>query len=296
VVRVVLGLTVLLALAGPVGAERVCFEKDFDQFGKVFNNAVPGICAAVANINSFVYLRNHFAQHYAATDIIPDWNGDGVVDFQDYEDSRDKMAYGWEHGGNTRTGIYGGGMAGDIWAATYYWFEDFAPGTTVLDGQVSTSSNMRLWPGWDVLERKYPEWSFLWDELVACRDVELGIRPISGGIGHALTLTGLAFDDLDADGMWDYDESPLAIGYLDPNDVSAQKWADVTYGLGSRLEFWWPAKPDNPNDPNDPNKQYYIYRAYTEGPTAIPEPSVLVLLLGVVVAGMIRKVRGPRHC
>lgn len=277
-IRVALVLTILSAMAGSVGAERAYFEKDFEQFGKVSNTSA-GICAAVANINSFVYLRNHFAQPYAATDIIPDWNGDGVVDFQDYVASRDKMAYGWQYDGHTRRGIYGNGTASDIWAATYYWFEDFAPGTSVLDGQIHTYSNISSWPGGDVIEKKYPEWSFLWDELVACRDVELGIRPVSGAGGHALTLTGLAFEDMDADGMWDHDESPLEIGYLDPNDVSTQKWAEVTFSWGNRIEFdWWQT-----------GSAYYIYRAYTEGPIPIPEPSVLVLLLGAVVAGMIRK-------
>jgi len=251
---------VLALLATSAQAELVFFEKNFAEMGQV-PNAGSGICAAAANINSLVYLRNHFPGVYADTNLIPDWNEDNTVDFSDELTSRDKMAFGWEHGGIERSGIYGSGNTGtaqQIWEATYWWFEDFAPGTSVLDGQ-TWSSGMATWEGGEVLEGTYPKWKFLWDSLVAQLDIELGIVPTTVGISHAVTLTGLAFDDLDGDGWWDADEEPKQIGFLDPNKVSEQTWADVTYSYG-RLEFeWWQT-----------GGTYYIYRAFTEGPALIP--------------------------
>ena len=109
----------------------------------------------------------------------------------------------------------GGGTAEDVWEATYWWFEDFAPGTSVLDGQVLASTSG--WPCREVLQLTNPKLAFLWNAMVDAADVELGIAPTGAGDPHAVTLTGLAFDDLDGDGWWDGGEKPKEIGYLDPN-------------------------------------------------------------------------------
>jgi len=87
----------------------------------------------------------------------------------------------------------------------------------------------------------------------------LGIYPTTPGGAHAVTLTGLAFDDLDGNGWWDPGEEPREIGYLDPNSVSAPTWSDVTINPEvGRIEFQWS------------QTTYYIDRAFTEGPVLIP--------------------------
>jgi len=243
-------------------AELVYFEKDYDEMGHVPNDGP--ICAAAANINSFVYLRNHFRGVYGDTDLIPDWDESGMVDYDDEVESRDKMADGWTNDyGVHRPGIYGSGNSGtarQIWENTYWWFQDFAPDTSVFDGQVHVLGPLN-WVGAEVLEYAYPHWAFLWDSLAAGVDIELGIcLPPFCSNGHAITLAGLAFDDLDGDGRWDEGEDPMQIGYLDPNKTWEYTWADITLGTSGRIEFeWWQT-----------GTTYYVYRAYTEGSALVP--------------------------
>jgi hypothetical protein len=240
-------------------------------------NTSGGICAAAADINSFIYLWNHFPQVYGTTNLLPDWDGDGIVTQSDYVTSRDKLAYGWEHNGTSRPGIYGDeynyGTAKLIWEHTLYWFEDFAPGTTVFDGQLN--QNGAGWHGGRGLETSYPKWSFLWDSLAAAVDVELGLLPLVSGDGHAVTFTGMAFNDLDGDGRWDANETVEKIGFLDPNKLGEMTWADVSTGSGGRIQFRW--GPDQ--------NTYYLYRAFTEGPINVPEPAIAVSLLTLLLFG-----------
>lgn len=258
--------------------------------GQVVND-VRAICAAAASINSFVYLRNHFPSVYANTNLLPDWDGDGVLTQSDYNESREKLASGWQVGGNPRRdGIYGRdigkGSAQAVWEETYYWLEDFAPGTSVVSGRIYANDLVHQWAGGETLETSnpwYPQWDFLWDSLVAAQDIGLGIS--SSGYGsHAVTLTGLAFDDVDGDGLWDPGETPQKIGFSDPNNVSKQMVADVTIGFLNRIEFtWW-----------QNSQTYYIYRAFTEGPKPVPEPAMAVSLVTLLAFGVARLRRRKR--
>ena len=277
ILAVLFALSALTIAVPRARAELVFFQKDYAEMGHIPNTS-QGICAAAANINSLVYLRNHFPSVYGSTDLIPDWDGSGVVDQADYLTSRDKMAFGWEYNGQSRDGIYSvSGTAQHIWETTYQWFEDFAPGTSVLGGQSYYSTSG--WQHGELIERTYPTWDFMWDSLVGAMDIELGI--MSGTFGHAVTLTGLAFDDLDGDRLWDPGEQPEQIGYLDPNKVSQITWADVSVGAGGRYEFtWW-------QDGNE----WYIYRAYTEGPVSVPEPATTVFLLAGLLVGTVWRQR-----
>jgi hypothetical protein len=94
--------------------------------------------------------------------------------------------------------------------------------------------------------------------MVDAADVELGIAPTGRGDLHAVTLTGLAFDDLDGDGWWDAGEEPKEIGYLDPNSVSAPTWSDVTIDDVGNIYF------------SCSRTSYYVYRVFTEGPDLVP--------------------------
>lgn len=264
-------LVLLLSLLATVHARSgeaapVYVQKDYAEMGRA-PNTPQGICSAPANINSFVYLINHFPGEYGDTDLIADTNGNNVIDLAEQIAARDLMAWGWTSPtGISRPGIYylnngvvQGGTAERIWEATYWWFNDFAPGTSVLDG-VGHSTGMKYWDGGSALEFGWPSWQYLWDSLKAGLDVELGLLPVSSGEGHAVTLAGLAFEDLNNDGQWTSGETPLQIGYLDPNKITQFTWADVSFDASNRIEFFWWQN----------GYEYYVYRAYTEGPSLIP--------------------------
>ncbi|MBN1911475.1 MAG: hypothetical protein JW818_17160 [Pirellulales bacterium] len=271
----------LVAFGDLARADLTLFEADFDEFGKV-PNTTGGICAAASAINGLIYLQNHYPSLYAGTNIIPDWNGNGIVDFNDQVTSRDKMAGGWTNSqGTVRTGIYGPGTAKAIWEMTYYWLADFAPSTTLLGGQLRSDQSVYSWPDAKNLTRvdpKYPDWGFLWDSLVDSKAIHLGILPVAGGVGHAVVLQGLSFDDNDNNGVWSEGDVPKQIGYVDPNGTNEAKWADVTFESSGRLRFkWWYSGAD-----------FYIYRAYTQQADValVPEPSCLVLLVSSLFVGV----------
>jgi hypothetical protein len=262
-------LGLLMFLATSAGrADIISFEKDIAEVGDVRNNS-QGICAAAANINSFAFLWNHYPGVYGDTQLLPDENEDGIISSDELDTALDMMAFGWESPfGVTRPGIYdlnpntnkaSGGTARRIWENTYWWFQDFAPGTTVFDGLAYTSTSPRYWVGGDVLAHGYPTWDFLWDSLRNMVDIELGILEIDGELGHALTLTGMEFEDVDGDGGWSDGDTPLKIGFVDPNSPTSQIWADINENSEVRLKFdWWQS-----------GTEFYIYRAYTEGPICL---------------------------
>jgi hypothetical protein len=59
----------------------------------------------------------------------------------------------------------------------------------------------------------HPTWQFLYDELVACEDVEILI--VDEGWGHYLTVTGFVWNDANGDGVVDAAEGAI-IHYIDP--------------------------------------------------------------------------------
>lgn len=96
--------------------------------------------------------------------------------------------------------------------------------------------------------------------------------------GHAITLTGLCWDDTDEDKKWDPEETAKKILYADPNqdDWKAPMEGDVNI-TGGRIEFtWW-----------QDEKTWYVDHAWSESP--IPEPASMIVwatlaALGAIVA------------
>ncbi|MBN2218309.1 MAG: hypothetical protein JW719_13115, partial [Pirellulales bacterium] len=80
--------------ASPAKASLVYYSKDYSEMGHVWNTT-DGICAAAANINSFVYLINHFPGVYGDTDLVADLNGNKVIEYSEQVSARDLMAWGW---------------------------------------------------------------------------------------------------------------------------------------------------------------------------------------------------------
>ena len=264
-------LTLFPVFAAPSDAGATIIELPFAQYGKVPNLCPPnaGICGAAAAINSFVFLRDTYPENYRS--LIPDWDKDGDVDEGDQIESRDFLANGWS---DTRTGMYGpdGGTAKSIWEYKNYWFDDFAPGTTKFSGQIH--DDVKNWYRGEMLVgNKYPEWDFLWRELLDGEDIELIIYPKDGGTGHAVTLTGLYYNDKDGNGRWDSAADELAeLIYLDPNDVTKKKYATLSAQDG-RLEFTrW-----------QDNRVWYVQGAFSE---SVPLPTTSWLLLSGTGAWM----------
>lgn len=224
-----------------------------------------GICAAVATMNSFVYLENRYPQVYQNQ---PLTGGDP-------QSATTALASGW----GTRAGMYGmdpndptSAKDRRIWENKVYWLEDKAPGKTTLAGQYYRST-----VGWhrgDALQGDtYPTWEFLWSELARCEDVEIAFD------SHCVTLVDLFFNDQDGDGERDPGEA-TKLGYLDPNPQAGNTHPNNQFQItdllfeGGRLRFeWW-----------QDSKNWDIEFAFAESP--IPEPATLLL---VVCSWMFRR-------
>jgi len=274
--------------ADPAGAVRCTTAKPFGEYGKARNREVTlkdgsktAICCAVATANSFAYLYNHYPLVYQTTDLIPDINGNGY-DQADVDNVALQLATGWHTGPVARDGIYNGpdwntDPHKSWWEHKLWWFDDHAPDTTVFDGQYGFAGDPSKWMGGDVIEPVYPQWSFLWEELEKCEDIELGIQSATpGGGAHGITLTRLCFVDSDGDGKWDPGER-RKMRYLDPNGDPIEREAILSVGPGGRLEFdWW----------QEPFK-WFLGATYTE---SIPEPCTLALL-ALAAMGALRRRR-----
>ncbi len=243
-------------------------------------NTDEGICAAVAIANSFAYLYQRYPGVYQDTDLIDvGTNGLDVGDLNGLRDSLAEMIY---------TNHPGQGNLESMWESKYSWLQTKAPGTTIMDGQVDLPGvDLGKWDNGGVLENKYPEFAFLWNEIYECEDVELVIFPDGSGPGHAISLTGVSWED-DCDGIFEDGEKPLKIRYLDPNGpldpdgdgVVKPREIDLSWNeTESRWEFeWW-------QDSNN----YYITAAFAESP--VPEPAAVIVwgLLGLLAVGYARR-------
>ncbi len=117
-----------------------------------------------------------------------------------------------------------------------------------------------------------PTWQYLWGEVGDAEDIELKIDT-GTSTAHAITLTGMKFNDTNGDGQWDNGETADII-YSDPNAPAAAFTAQVTLGVDGRLHFTWNAE------------NVSIQGAFCE---SVPEPSVLSLLVLGLVALLRRR-------
>src|SRR5215472_12289507 len=153
-------------------------SEDINKFGLQKNNlaCMPGkACAAIAAINSFIFLENMYPNIYD-NKLTPN-----RVDNQKTTDTdaSNFATNGWTAPNDTkRMGYYPrpDGANGDYIATKMDWFNDFAPGTSFFATLVT--------PGTD----------FLSQEIKANEDVEFFIADQlrNANLFHALTLTGVA--------------------------------------------------------------------------------------------------------
>ncbi|GEM_PF-5738014 len=258
--------------------------------GHIFNSGPR--CAPTATINTFIYLKSRFPDLYdSESKIIPDWNANGQTS-DEYITSRSKISdTGWTNDeGIDRQGMYVpaiGTYAQSWWETINYWIEDFVAGTTYVYGQINPpdldpedNPDINQWYNGNLIQQKYPTFDSLWNSLALGAGVIVGIYPQGSRYGHAISLTGLSFEDLDDDLTWDPDEL-ARIYYVDPNktgqELSANLWIDTQNG--GRMEFnWW----------QNPSPEVYLAIDYILVP--VPEPQSAILLV-CAITGMLVSVK-----
>lgn len=220
--------------------------------------ATGGACAAVAAINSFIFLQRTHPDLYVNR-LTPSRTGDENTSFTDAF----AFAEGtWQVGTNPeRKGYYSRfpGNPDSLYMDTKVeWINDHAPGTTVFDSMYVGNGGR-------------PTIDWLAKEILDGEDVEFFINTDANDFYHALTLVGIKCDAAGG----------CAISFSDPNDPTTLFNRDLTPGAGGRLEF---------DDPfGGAGKTVFIDAAFSE--SAVPEPAVFFLLAAVFGGFVIVKVR-----
>jgi len=239
------------------------------SFGTVNQNTVPPgngamSCVPAATMNSFTWLQNAYPSVYGL-----DINNFPVLQ---------GGAGSWQAAATLLAGPQymntspnnGTTIANWIFGKVSY-LNTFAPGATTFEGMDSLSLAVNR-PVWDT--NANPTVNFLLQELQAGEDVELGIMP-ADNVGHALTLTGLTWNDADNSGTFNGLDT-LTLNTIDPANP----------GVNTLLTL----APGNPMTITSLNYQNYVLDvALAES----PEPATWSLVaLGVAALIANRRARG----
>ncbi|KPK86226.1 MAG: hypothetical protein AMJ81_01910 [Phycisphaerae bacterium SM23_33] len=263
------------------GQQTYNIQKPVNKYGNLDQHDIPNIggcaCGPTAATNSLAYLQNAYGGHYD-TLLVPtqgqDLDGDGDVDSYD-----DLIAVAQTLGDANHMNCKCPG--GTYWDMFIYgkqkYMEEVAPNKTVYAAQSSY-----LWglpggrpgpddyppaealPDW-LEQNRAPTWQFIYDNLVACEDVEVLIEGES--FGHYLTVTSFSWFDADNDRVVDFAEG-ATIDYIDP-----------CTGTNRNSPIW----QNSYEDPLD-LKYFFEEGGYTVAQItmamkeSIPEPATLALL------------------
>jgi len=280
-----------LATSAYAGAVR---EYDIDKdpnhvlYGTLNQNAVPlwgnVACAPTAAVNSFVYLQNKY--NIYGNKLVNPNNQAGMIAAVQTLGTAPFM----------NTIANGGTFNDDFIYGKWLYLEQNAPGLTVYEAQDSFGWNVKRLdnagneqaiakPDW--VHQNNPTWQFLWDELFACEDVEIGLEyfnPSPDASGHMLTLASFHWIDAKkADGTDGPDDfiqkgEGATIDYVDPwtgAKGNSFLWQDP---LSGRLETSYGGGG-------------WIHLAVSESPIPLPPAlwSGLALLATAPVIRLIRK-------
>jgi hypothetical protein len=176
-------------------------------------------CVPVATANSFAYLENMYPSVYGRN-LIPDNNpANSLVDLAEI----DAVAATLTGLNYMNTKVANGGTFQDMAIyGKHKYIEEQVPGVTIYAAQMSGTW---AWPGgrledeippiekpdW-VMDNMFPQWQFLYQNLLEEEDIEICIN--EGEWGHCLTLTGFHWNDGDGDGI--IDDMGAHIDYIDP--------------------------------------------------------------------------------
>ena len=256
-------------------ASTVSISYSYDSFGHIENYGAR--CAPTATMNNFIYLSNQYSSVYSSTDIIPDWNDNGIVT-DDYTTSRDYLFAGWTGPNGYREGM-DPAFGYRWWEYRAYWLDDFAPGVTLVSGQYIDDTNMDTVPFGYLVEPVYPTWDYLWACMSNGLVVELGILSEYVEAAHAVSLCSISFDDINEDGLWQ-DGEQREIGFIDPNDPYQVTYREVDNNPVNdgrmEIEFWF-------------EEDFGIVLAFAQGP--VPEPASFVLVLSSLIGFFVRRKR-----
>jgi hypothetical protein len=240
------------------------YSNNFDNYGKQPNLCPPanpkGICAAVAAINSFIFLQNQYPSIYD-NKLAP--NAGGAKPNQtDVQDAEDFGVNGWQVGGNPpRQGYYPrpGDAYGDYLATKQDWIEDRVPGMTTYEARYAGRGGV-------------PDIAWLAEQIRKGQDVEFFV--LGEGFFHALTLVGVYCKEADY--------KKCGIKYQDPNDPNTLQMQDLGMGGGGLSLDGVPGSSFK--------GAVTITGAFAESP--VPEPATVVF----VAAGLLVVLWRRRLC
>ncbi len=251
---------VVLAASGNAWAT-IVYDASIDQalYGHIDQANVPlnpggggqNSCVPTAVMNSFIYLQNRFPSLYGTT--LTGANATTAA-----------SDLGNNYMGSTSTN----GTSANGWIdGKIRYVNEKAPGTTIFAGQSSvyTGANASV-------AKIDPTIAFLLAELQHGEDIEIGIVPVTGGIGHALTLTSLHWEDVDEDGTFNGDDAATIDGIDPAHGVAFVKTLFPGANIG--VDYI----------PGGNARDYNLVLAITE--SAVPEPlTMLGLFLGLGSVG-----------
>ncbi len=270
--QVVAVLMLAAFLAVPASADIWEIQKPIELYGTLSQNDPllvdllgPDIasmaCGPVAVTNSFVYLENAYPQIYNQSLTNGDPAGTAALLAQ-------------MMGTDPVNGTWGDALI--YWKMRY--IDERLPGSTYYSAQTNWGWNVTdefgqpvAPPDW--VEFTKPTWEWLYEELVACEDVEILLTYDSGG-GHFVTLTSFHWDDVNNDGIIQMVEDAW-IDFIDPM-TGMVAYADI-WDEGGSIETTYGGSS-------------WISMAVKESPT--PEPGTMLLLgLGGGLTLVIRRRR-----
>jgi len=280
--QIVSALLLVTLLVVQASAASYDIQKELDKYGYLAQNdpsVLPpeiqnAACVPVATANSFVYLENKYPEIYGRL-LVPDTNPNGIHDLCEIGAVASTLASA--NYMNTKVAIGGTWQDMGLYGKWRY-MEDNAPGKTIYAAQMSGTWGFPLdrnpdeippieKPDW-VEDNTFPTWQFLYENLVACQDVEICIN--DGSWGHCLTLTSFHWQDQNEDGFIQQAEG-ATIDYIDP---ATGKWVAAS-------PIWHADNHQFLLVSYGVHQSAVLELAVKESP--IPEPSTLVLS---VLAGL----------
>jgi len=184
-------LIMFVSPAWGVTTDYYTIQKPLVEYGHV-SQLDPGIingnaaCGPTATINSFIYLQNH----YGLTGLVPGDPIDAVNEL-----GRDM-------------GLTAGGVTDDNFVTGKRTYLDlYAPGQIYMHGVDDQGAGG--------LTMGIPSWQFIYEELSACEDVEVGFSWVGESSGHWITATSFHFTDNDGDQTIDASET-ATLDFIDP--------------------------------------------------------------------------------
>ena len=246
------------------------------------NSSNQGQCTSTSMINSFQFLQQMYPGTYGTMLT----GGAGTANATT---SRDALDAAITSGGS-------GGDQGDTWNAKINWFNTHGgTANSILMGVTANSStdanyNPALSGGMMFNQSGTQIWTFIAQQIQQGEDVEIGMYD------HMVTLMGVKTTGGTGGG-------PIAAEIVDPNYTSpggtspstgmangpAGEWVSAAYStyFGLVQLSGFSIGGTGYNSP-------YIYYAFAESPTAVPEPAALALL-GAGSIGLIAAFRWRRR-